>query len=51
MSTPIIATGIFAGRRMGTAMCQYGGLFCESPTLVLVGAGLAAAWGTFVSVR
>lgn len=35
----------------GTTMCQYGGPFCESPFLVLVGAGLAAAWGTFVSIR
>ncbi|MBR0869549.1 hypothetical protein JQ633_04200 [Bradyrhizobium tropiciagri] len=36
---------------VGNTMCQYGGMFCENPALVLVGAGLAAAWGTFVSIR
>jgi hypothetical protein len=36
---------------LGTTMCQYGGLFCDSPVLVLVGAGFAAAWGMLVSVR
>ncbi|WGR93130.1 hypothetical protein MTX26_25020 [Bradyrhizobium sp. ISRA443] len=36
---------------LGTSMCQYGGVFCDSPFLVLVGAGLAAAWGMLVSVR
>jgi len=32
-------------------VCQYGSSFCENPVLVLVGAGLAAIWGAFVSVR
>jgi len=32
-------------------VCHYGGMFCDSPHLVLVGAGLAAAWGAFVSVK
>jgi hypothetical protein len=32
-------------------VCRYGGMFCESPHLVLVGAGLAAVWGKFVSIR
>ena len=32
-------------------MCQYGGSFCSNPILVLTGAGLAALWGGFVSVR
>ncbi|KWV49840.1 hypothetical protein AS156_15025 [Bradyrhizobium macuxiense] len=36
---------------LGTTMCEYGGLFCESPYLVLVGAGLAVAWAALVSVR
>ena len=32
-------------------VCRYGGMFCDSPHLMLVGAGLAAAWGAFVSVK
>jgi hypothetical protein len=32
-------------------MCQYGGTFCDSPHYVLVGAGLAAVWAKFVSMR
>ena len=32
-------------------VCRYGWLFCESPSLLLVGAGLAAVWGKFVSIR
>jgi hypothetical protein len=36
---------------LGVTMCQYGSPFCDSPLLVLVGAGLAACWATFVSVR
>jgi hypothetical protein len=37
--------------RFGVEMCRYGGAFCDSPIYVLAGAGLAAAWGAFVSVR
>jgi len=36
---------------LGVQMCRYGGSFCDNPHYVLVGAGLAAAWGAFVSVR
>ena len=36
---------------LGVAMCRHGGMFCDKPFLVLVAAGLAACWGTFVSVR
>jgi len=36
---------------LGVTMCQYGSPFCDNPLLVLVGAGLAACWGAFVSVR
>ncbi|MCC8936087.1 hypothetical protein CI1B_65130 [Bradyrhizobium ivorense] len=36
---------------LGGTMCSYGGMFCDNPVLVLVGAALAAAWGKFVSVR
>ena len=36
---------------LGAEMCSYGGSFCEHPHYVLVAAGLAAAWGKFVSIR
>jgi hypothetical protein len=36
---------------LGAGMCEYGRAFRDSPHYVLVGAGLAAAWGAFVSVR
>jgi hypothetical protein len=36
---------------VGGPMCEYGGAFCDHPSYVLVAAALAAAWGTFVSVR
>jgi hypothetical protein len=32
-------------------VCRYGSTFCDNPFYVLVGAILAALWGTFVSVR
>jgi len=35
----------------GVTMCQYGSPFCENPLIVLTGAGLAAVWGAFVSMR
>jgi hypothetical protein len=53
----VVLSGVFyaAGNHeigsLGVEMCRYGGIFCDSPYLVLVGAGLAAAWGTFVSIR
>ena len=36
---------------LGVEMCRYGNTFCDNPFYVLVGAGLAAVWGAFVSVR
>jgi len=36
---------------LGAQMCEYGSGFCDRPYYVLIAAGLAAAWGTFVSVR
>jgi hypothetical protein len=36
---------------LGAQMCSYGGPFCDHPHYVLVAAGLAAAWGKFVSIR
>jgi hypothetical protein len=35
---------------VGVQMCRYGSTFCDHPIYVLVGAGLAAIWGAFVSV-
>lgn len=32
-------------------VCRYGGTFCDNPHYMLVGAGLAAVWGAFVSVK
>ena len=32
-------------------VCRYGGAFCDDPVWVLAGAGLAAVWGRFVSIR
>jgi hypothetical protein len=36
---------------LGADMCRYGSSFCDNPHYMLVAAGLAAAWGTFVSIR
>jgi hypothetical protein len=36
---------------LGVEMCRYGSTFCDHPSYVLVGAILAAIWGTFVSIR
>lgn len=36
---------------LGVQMCQYGSTFCDNPLWVLVGAGLAAIWAAFVSIR
>jgi len=36
---------------LGVEMCRYGGVFCDNPYIVLVAAGAAAVWGTFVSIR
>jgi hypothetical protein len=53
----VVLSGLFyaAGNHeigsLGVEMCSYGGAFCDNPIIVLVGAGLAAAWGTFVSIR
>lgn len=53
----VVLSGLFyaAGNHeigsLGVEMCRYGGLFCDSPHYVLIAAGLAAAWGAFVSIR
>jgi hypothetical protein len=53
----LVLSGIFyaAGNHeigsLGADVCRYGGPLCDYPHYVLVGAGLAAAWGKFVSIR
>jgi len=53
----VVLSGLFyaAGHQeigsFGADMCRYGSTFCDNPVYVLTGAGLAAAWGSFVSVR
>jgi hypothetical protein len=52
-----VLSGIFyaAGHHeigsLGADVCRYGAPFCDYPHYVLVAAGLAAAWGKFVSIR
>ena len=45
------AAGVRELGSAGAEMCRYGGAFCDRPHYLLVAAGLAAAWGAFVSVR
>ena len=53
----VVLAGLFyaAGHHetgsLGAEMCRYGDTFCDNPLYVLVGAGLAAVWGAFVSIR
>jgi len=53
----VVLSGVFyaAGHHelgsMSADVCRHGSAFCDNPFMVLVGAGLAAAWGAFVSVR
>jgi hypothetical protein len=53
----VVLSGLFyaAGKHeigwLGAEMCRYGGTFCDNPHYVLVGAGLAAVWAAFVSIR
>jgi hypothetical protein len=52
----LILSGVFyaAGQHeigsFSADVCRYGSTFCDSPAYVLAGAGLAAAWGKFVSI-
>ena len=52
-----IAAGVFnsAGRHelgtSGAELCHYEPTLCDKPLHPLVAAGLAAAWGAFVSIR
>lgn len=53
----LVLSGVFyaAGNHelgsLGADVCRYGGPFCDHPLWLLAGAGLAAVWGAFVSVR
>lgn len=53
----LVLSGIFyaAGNHelgsYSSTVCRYGSMFCDKPVIVLVGAGLAAIWGTFVSIK
>ncbi|MFL6819151.1 MAG: hypothetical protein ACJ8EF_14525 [Bradyrhizobium sp.] len=53
----VILSGVFyaAGHHelgsYSADVCRYGGTFCDNPVYVLTGAGLAAIWATFVSIR
>ena len=43
-----------SGHELGSyssTVCSYGGPFCDHPSYVFVGAILAAAWGSFVSIK
>ena len=53
----LVLSGVFyaAGNHelgsFGADVCRYGSMFCDSPLYLLVAAGLAAVWGTLVSIR
>jgi len=53
----VVLSGLFyaAGNHeigsLGVEMCRYGSSFCDYTCYVLVVAGIAAAWGAFVSVH
>ena len=53
----VVLSGLFYGAghheigSFGADVCRYGGAFCDSPHYVLTAAGLAFAWGAFVSVK
>jgi hypothetical protein len=53
----VILSGLFYAAdhgqlgKIGSQMCLYGDAFCRQPVYVLIGAGIAAAWGAFVSIK
>lgn len=53
----VVLSGLFyaADQRqlgsIGKTMCTYGDTFCQHPGYLLIGAGIAAVWATFVSIR
>ena len=50
-SAVFYAAGLHEIGSFSADVCRYGGVFCDNPVYVLTGAGLAAAWGRFVSIR
>ena len=51
LSVVFYAAGLHEMGSYSANVCRYGGTFCDNPAWVLAGAGLAAAWGKFVSIR
>ena len=51
LSAVLYAAGLHEMGSYSANVCRYGGTFCDNPAWVLAGAGLAAAWGKFVSIR
>ena len=51
LSGVFYAAGYHEIGSLSADVCRYGGTFCDNPHYVLVGAGLAGAWGAFVSVK
>jgi hypothetical protein len=50
-SAVFYAAGLHEIGSFSADVCRYGGVFCDNPVYVLTGAGLAAVWGRFVSIR
>jgi hypothetical protein len=50
LSALLYAAGNHQIGSFGADVCSYGGPFCDHPQYMLVAAGLAAAWGKFVSI-
>jgi hypothetical protein len=48
---PILRRGQSRDRFICADVCRYGSTFCDNPHYVLVGSGLAAVWGAFVSIK
>jgi hypothetical protein len=51
LSGVFYAAGLHELGSYSASVCRYGSTFCDNPFYVLVGAGLAAVWATFVSIR
>jgi hypothetical protein len=51
LSVVLYAAGQHEIGSFSADVCRYGGVFCDNPVYVLAGAGLAAVWGKFVSIR
>jgi hypothetical protein len=47
----LYSAGLLELGSSGAELSQYGPPLCDKPLYLLIAAGLAAAWGAFVSVR